>query len=258
MSYKVKTSIFEGPFDLLFHLIKKAEIDIYEVSIHQVVYQYLEYVEKLQELNSDLAGDFLVMAATLLKLKSQKLLPIPVSDSSEEDEEEIYYSSEEELFEHLMEYRKYKAVTEDLKKLEEEEEKYFTRPVKINKKSVKDKELENILENVSLQDLICSLENVIIELDEEQPEVILPEEISINGKMDEILSYLINSRKIELESFLKKQKSKAAIIITFLALLTLIKIRKVTIYQKYTFGPVIVYYLEEDTEECRERWKVSG
>ncbi|PKM83926.1 MAG: hypothetical protein CVU88_00555 [Firmicutes bacterium HGW-Firmicutes-13] len=259
MSYKEKTAAFEGPFDLLFHLIKKAEINIYEVSISEIAVQYLAYLKELHELNSEVAGDFLVMAAAMLKLKSQKLLPSNFTANDEEEEtEEVLYASEEEFFKRMMEYKQFKSTAEVLKKLEEEEQNYFSRFLKDQKNEITNKDFEELLGKVSLQDLINAMETIMAEIEKQQPEVILPEEISLTDKMNEITSLLLNSGgRAELKDLFKKQSSRSAVIVTFLALLVLIKGRKLSVKQKYTFGPIEIYYIFE-LEECEKRWKVNG
>ncbi len=244
MSYKVKTAAFEGPFDLLFHLIKKAEINIYEVSISEIAVQYLAYLKKLQELNIEVAGDFLVMAATLLKLKSQRLLPSNFIINEEEEREEILYTSEEEFFQRMMEYKQFKSSAEELKIMEEREQQYFSRTLKDQKVEIKSQDLEDLLGKVSLQDLINTMEILVAELEEQETEVILPEEISLTDKMNEITNLIIQSRgRAELKELFKNQKSRTALIVSFLALLVLIKAGKLSVKQKYTFGPIEIYYI---------------
>lgn len=260
MTYRVKTSIFEGPFDLLLHLVKKAELDIYEISLKEIVQQYLEYVKRIQEFNSEAAGDFLVMAATLLKLKSQKILPEPEAEEDLE-EEEIFYSSEKELFQRLAEYRVFKERAGKFKNLEEQEQKHYARYLEtpLEEYNIKEEEFESLLRKVTLEDLRNVLETVLNKLEEEDPQVILPEEISLTEKMEAILDFLMyNHGKVKIQEFFERQKSRPALIVSFLAVLVLIKLRKIFVQQQYTFGPIIMEYLGEGSDMEGERWEESG
>jgi len=126
--YKIKLPTFEGPFDLLFHLIKKAEVDIWSISIAEITDQYLAYLQSMKELNLDIASEFLVMAATLLRLKSKLLLPRPIKSDEEQEEEDLFeIHSAEELFQRLEEYRFFKEVAQHLLQREEEQQKIFLR-----------------------------------------------------------------------------------------------------------------------------------
>ncbi len=260
MTYKVKTSNFEGPFDLLLHLVKKAELDIYEISLKEIVQQYLEYVRRIQELNSEAAGDFLVMAATLLKLKSQKILPQP---EVEEDllDEEIFYSSEKELFQRLAEYRIFKERAVQFKKLEEQEQKHYSRYLEcpLEEENIKESDFENLLSKVTLEDLRSVLETVLMKMEEEIPQAILPEEISLTEKMEDIITFLQNNHgKAKVQNYFESQKNRPSLIVSFLALLILIKIRKISVQQQYTFGPITMEYMGEGTDMEAERWEESG
>ncbi len=261
MEYKVKTDVFEGPFDLLFHLVKKAEIDIYQVSISQIAYQYLEYVKKIQEFNPEIAGDFLVMASTLLKLKSQRLLPsVSLQGEEEAEGEGLHYSSEEELFERMLEYRKYKSTAEIMKKMEEKEKKYFYHPVKVEEEKAAGNHLKEYMGKVTLKDLTASMEKVMENLQEEEHEVILPQEISLTQKMEEIISFLDKKEKAELEELLERQRTRSSLIVTFFALLILVKLNKVSVWQKYGFGPILVTSnnVGDNSYMDEERWGTIG
>lgn len=261
MTYRVKTSIFEGPFDLLLHLVKKAELDIYEISLKEIVQQYLEYVTRIREFNSEAAGDFLVMAATLLKLKSQKILPEPEVEEDLLEEEEILYSSEKELFQRLAEYRVFKERAGQFKNLEEQEQKHYARYLEtpLEEENIKEEEFESLLSKVTLEDLRNVLETVLNKLEEEDPQVILPENISLTEKMEDILNFLMyNHGKVKIQEFFERQKSRPALIVSFLAVLVLIKLRKICVQQQYTFGPIIMEYLGEGSDMVGERWEESG
>jgi segregation and condensation protein A len=189
MPYKVKIDAFEGPLDLLLHLINRLEIDIYDIPVSQITEQYLQYIKTMNELKLDVASEFLVMAATLLAIKSKMLLP-----KHEEvfDEEESEFSYEEdprdELVERLIEYRKYKEAAHDLKALEEERGLMFTKPPSDLSDFAKDKPIEKGL-NVSLYDMLSAFQKLMRRKKLQRPMAtkIARQEISIERRMEEIL-----------------------------------------------------------------------
>ncbi|MCR3922889.1 MAG: segregation/condensation protein A, partial [Firmicutes bacterium] len=127
MEYLLSLPTFEGPFALLFHLIDKAEVDIYDISIADITSQYLETIQLMQELNLEVASDFLVMAATLLKLKSKKLLPGTITSEADEDEDSMAIDSQEELLQRLLDYRHFRDVAEELRRYEVAQKRVFVR-----------------------------------------------------------------------------------------------------------------------------------
>lgn len=242
MSYRVKLEVFEGPFDLLFHLIKKAEIDIYQVSIREITLQYIGYIKDMQQLDMRITGDFLVMASVLLKLKSQKILPSYPEELEEEHEEgeELVYASEEEFKERLLEYKLFKRAAAGLKLLEEEEDKYFPHRVNYRDNQAGEVDLESFLKGLSLEKLKDTLERLLREKEgEEDPPVIYPRGLSLKEKMEELVNFLIQDPGPErLEIFFRRQRGKEELIISFLALLALVKKRQVMARQQVPLGPI--------------------
>ena len=234
--YYVKLSAFEGPFDLLFHLINKEEVDIRDISLSKITDQYLDYLHSLPQLNTDRAGDFLVMAASLLYLKSQILLPQAPSFLQGREEEALFFGSKEELVRHLLEYNFYKSVAAKLKNREEEQNKIFLRspgPPKIL--------MVNTQLNFYGYDLGV-LQQALLNIRErkhkkeakkeaERGKIRLPDGISFLKKVRYIASRLKECTTCFLEDFLLKFE-KREIILTFAALLELAKQGRLSLHQK--------------------------
>ncbi|HEX3033288.1 MAG TPA: segregation/condensation protein A, partial [Bacillota bacterium] len=183
MAYQIRLEAFEGPFDLLFHLIEKNEVDIYNIPIADITEQYLDYIAQMQKLDIDIASEFLVMAATLLSIKSRMLLPKPPKET---DEGEGGVDPRDELVERLLEYRKFKEVAEFLKEREAVQGKVFTRNNEEEMFSSLFGEVDP-LDGVKLDDLIKALQQVLNRVDEDILPAELPrEEFSIRDKMREI------------------------------------------------------------------------
>lgn len=240
MAYQIKLEVFEGPFDLLFHLIDKNEVDIYDIPIAKITDQYMEYLSQMQMLDLDVASEFLVMAANLLAIKARMLLPKPPRETIEE---ELGTDPRDELVERLLEYRKFKQVAELLKEREKIQGKTFTR--------FNDEEMfnslfseENPLEGISMNDLLTALQEVLNRVEEEiVPQEIPREEYSIRDKMREIVRRLVfhpNGVPFS-QLFLKKKINRVEVVVTFLALLELIKLKKVTIHQSRVFEEITVF-----------------
>lgn len=235
MNYQVKLDIFEGPVELLLHLIRKEELDICSISIYKIINEYLEYVHLMQELDLEEIAEFLVLAATLLEIKSKKLLPQEVKEVVEEElEEEL----REVLKAKLEEYRKYKEVSLNLREWEQSMGLVFSRPPStINWKEEVDFDgIEG--EKISIFDLLSSLK-VVLKKAKSEPLSLERQGITIEAKMEEILSSLVKKEKgIRFEELFEKDYSRPNIIVTFIALLELIKQRRVIAWQFRLFGEI--------------------
>lgn len=245
MAYQIKLEVFEGPFDLLFHLIEKNEVDIYDIPIAKITEQYLEYISVMQMLDLELASEFLVMAANLLAIKAKMLLPKPPVSNDEIAGEE--YDPRDELVEKLLEYKKFKVMADYLQEKEILMNKVYTRP--------NDEEMfyhlfseENPLEGISMHSLLDSLQEVLdratgTELVGEIPR----EEISIREMMREIMRRLFfHNRSISFKELFRAGGSRVEIIVTFLAILELIKVGKIKAYQAKSFGDIMIYNREQE------------
>ena len=224
-TYNIKIPVFEGPFDLLLHLIKENKIDIYDIPIALITGQYLQYIEMMKELNLEIAGEFLVMAATLIHIKSRMLLPPDEEIPSEELED-----PRRELVNRLLEYQQYKEAALCLKKREEDWMKVFY------KESVSEGE-EICLFDVSLFDLLSAFKMI---LDKASPEVIsiTKETLTIKDRMSVIVEMLEGKEAFRFEEIFKEGITRVQLIVTFIALLELIKLGLAKAYQERAFGNI--------------------
>ena len=236
-AYKVKLEAFEGPLDLLIHLIRKHEVNIYDIPISLITERYLGYIELMQELNLDVAGEFLVMAATLIHLKSRTLLPRP--DPSQEDggpEED----PREALVRRLLEHQKYKAAAELLHERETLRGAQFMRPdARVADAAGADYEPE--LE-VDLFSLLAAFRGVLERANRRPRMVLPPEEMSIELRIEQLLSRLSETEACGFEDlFSDGDGSRPFMIVTFLALLEMIRLKLIRVFQAGGFGPIRVY-----------------
>ena len=241
MNYTVKLDIFEGPLDLLLYLIRKNEVDIYDIPIALITEQYLEYLDLMTVLNLDIAGDFLVMAATLAKIKSKMLLP-PSVDSEEGEEED---DTRAELMEHLLEYQQYKEVADRLKNRELLEKDIFTRTQ--IEEHIPELDKNSAVIEASLFDLVDALKKVIErkDLPGNLMEVAV-EKISVREKIGEILSTVKKNQQIIFQSLFDGLSTKYEIVVAFLALLELIRLRAIKVFQVHPHGEIRIIALDRD------------
>lgn len=228
MSYKVKLEVFEGPLDLLLYLIKKNEIDIYDIPIADITEQYLEYMELMRMLDLNIAGEFLVMAATLIHIKSKMLLPPEEPEMLPMEEED----PRDELVRRLLEYKKFKEVANVLQDLEGQRKKIFTRDVS------SETEPGEIFFEASVFDLITALTKVLKDVPKEVFQEIVKDEFTVEQKLHDLLHLLIKSPVLDLLELFKTSKNKLEIIVTFLAVLELIRLKEIIIVQKQHFGDI--------------------
>ena len=232
--YQVRLRSFEGPLDLLLYLIKKNEIDIYDIPIAEITRQYLEYLELMRELNLDIAGEFLVMAATLVYIKSKMLLPHEEVNLEEEIPED---DPRQELVQRLLEYKKFKEVAQILKEREEQSSVVFKRFITDEEKYVEFEEEFQGFE-ASIFDLTSAFTRVIKNIPKDEFQVVLEEEYSVEEKIDFILSLLDHKGVIYFSSIWKRIKNRMEAVAFFLALLELIRLKKIIIRQVGLFGDI--------------------
>jgi len=232
MSYEVKLQDFEGPLDLLFHLIQKNEVDIYDIPIAQITDQYLDHLMRMQELNLELAGEFLLMAATLIYIKSKMLLPQPPSPEEEATPED----PRQGLVERLVEYKKYKEAALLLERKEDEFRLQLTsQPQAIPEgPEVLDPEAD-------LFRLLSVFYDLLRKADQEPPFLIDREELDIRQSMVEILDRIAEKESLTLRSLLGKGRSRLQMIVTFLGLLELIRGGILKVRQYQNFGEIRIY-----------------
>jgi segregation and condensation protein A len=230
--YKVKLEIFEGPLDLLLYLIKRDEIDIYEISIERITRQYLEYLQAFKELNIDLAGEFVAMAANLIYLKSRSLLPVdqqPPEEDAEEDDPRW------ELIRQLIEYKKFKEAAAQLHLRELEQERIFAREEGSSPPA------EGLLRlgEVGIFQLINAFQNVIKRVEARQDLQEIPgERFSVSEKIDTILQRVEAGGRIPFSDLFGAIASRLEVVVTFIALLELIRLKQVRAIQKNIFDEI--------------------
>jgi segregation and condensation protein A len=236
-SYKVKLDTFEGPLDLLLHLIRKNEVNIYDIPISLITEQYLGFIEMMQELNLDVAGEFLVMAATLIHVKSRMLLPRPETSSDDVVDEE---DPREALVRRLLEHQKYKAAAELLHERETLRSAQFMRPdARVAEAAGEDYEPE--LE-VDLFSLLAAFRGVLERASRRPAMTLPPEQISIEDRMHQLLSRLSETDACGFEDlFADGDGSRAFMIVTFLALLEMIRLKLIRVFQSGGVGAIRVY-----------------
>ncbi len=247
--------VFSGPFALLFHLIEKAEVDIYEISIAEITSQYLQALKEMQELNLEIAAEFLVMAATLLKLKSKKLLPETVEVTAETGEEEILViDSREELVQRLLEYRYFRDVAAELRRCEAAQKRVYIRSLG-GKALLVNPDEEITLAGVTLPALLEAFQRLLAER-ERQPQEIAPDDLSVQDKMQAILKAVRGKKDgMDFRELFPPQAGISEIITTFIALLELIRLRKIVVWQSGPFGRLLVMRKSRAERGSRSAWK---
>lgn len=230
--YQIKLDAFEGPLDLLMHLIEKNKINIYDIPIAEITEQYMEYLDQFKEFNIEVASGFLVMAATLLQIKSRVLLPKSPKLESDMEEEEI--DPRKELVERLLEYKRFKEVSEVLDQLAVNQAKhFFKQPETLMTKYLP-------LEGLPISSLLDAFK-VVLSATVEKTAIVERDPFTIEEKMKDIISLLHKNKKITLftDTF-SCAANRAEMITTFLALLELIKLKRIFIEQQYAFAPIYI------------------
>ena len=241
MEYKIVLEKFEGPLDLLLHLIEKSKVDIYDIPISMITNQYIQYINNLQEYNLEVASEFFVMAATLLEIKSKMLLP-SIKDNDDEQLQLEELDPREELVRKLIEYKKYKNAAEELKLKEEIQQKVFFKPKEEIEYESNNEDF--VIEGLRLEDLFNLFNKVIYKYKniskKEFMHEIKRDEVTIEEGMELILHKLQNFKSLRFEDLFEPIITKGKIVAIFLGLLELIKMKKVVITQEYNFDNIIV------------------
>ena len=240
---KVKVADFEGPFDLLLHLIKKNKMNIYNIEIYKVTNQYLEYLNTRKVMDLEITSEFIVVAATLIEIKSKNLLPKVKVDEEEESEEDI----EKRLMERLIEYKKIKNVSEFFKNKYINAGEVFSKKPEIIEE-IKPEKIDNddIFKNLTLLDLYNLYNKILETYREKQNKVnvvqkkIYVDKYKVEDKMEELLERFNSSEVIEFNNLMKESTCKLETVVTFLALLELIKIRTIQVFQDESFSNILI------------------
>jgi segregation and condensation protein A len=253
LPYQVRVEKFEGPLDLLLHLIKKNEINIYDIPIAMIAQQYLSYIEAMKDLNLTVAGEFLVMAATLLQIKSKMLLP--VEETADDDEEGP--DPREELVRRLLEYKTFKEAARQLDNQERMWREIYSRPAALREDVAQSD--ETLLDNIGLFDLVDALQEILNRTPGKKLLEIIPDNLTVRDRMTVILEALEGQESIGFEALFEASCHRLVIIVTFLALLELIRVRTVRAYQAENFGPILLsraFSLVPDPAELDEsEWR---
>ncbi len=231
--YKVNLEVFEGPLDLLLYLIKRDEVDIYDVTVERITAQYLEFMEAFEMLDLEVAGDFVVMAANLIYLKSRALLPVAVQPPEEESEEE---DPRWELVRQLLEYKKFKEAAAHLHEREVKREGLFPRVPEKPETAA-----ERPLGDVSVFDLINAFNSILKRINQkDNVREIFEENYTVGDKIDLIMKLLAHGVPLKFTELFSEAASRTEIVVTFLALLELIRLKRLRVVQQEPFGEIEV------------------
>ena len=240
MSYEIKLDIFEGPLDLLLYLIRKNEIDIYNIPIALITEQYLGYLDLMRSLNLDLAGEYLVLAATLIHIKSRMLLPPVESDDETEEGED----PRAELVQQLLEYQTFKEAALNLEGRPLLERDVFTRGALLEEPADAEEEEEAVIE-VGIYELVQAFRRIISGLDQSEDLAIDTEKMSLADRINEIMERLSEEKQLTFTELLGERMDRKRIVYTFLAILELMKLRMVRAYQSGPFGAIRLFLAVE-------------
>ena len=243
MGIPVKLEVFEGPLDLLLHLIDKNKVDIYDIPIVEITNQYMEYIREMQEKDLNIMSEFLLMAATLLDIKSRMLLPAEVNEDGEEEDPRA------ELVEQLLQYKMYKYMSYELRDRQMDGE------MRMFKESTIPDEVKAYEEPVDMDVLLdgltlAKLNNIFKEVMKKQVDKIDPvrstfgkiekEEVTVEDKLEYLNEYITSHKKFSFRQLLTKQKTRTQIVVTFLAILEMMKIGTIIVEQENTFDDIII------------------
>lgn len=237
-SYRVRLDEFEGPLDLLLHLIKKNEINIYDIPIAAITKQYLDYISVMKYLNLDVAGEFLVMAATLIHIKSRMLLPVETDGDEDDDGGE---DPRAELVRRLLEYKQFKEAAAELVERGRQWREVFGRPAfcGTERKSLPEEIDEEPLE-LTLFDLVDAFQDIVQRTPGKAFVEVTPDHLTVKDRMNYILERLEYEAAIPFESLFMPEEGRLFVIVTFLGLLELIRIKLVRAYQAEAFGAILL------------------
>jgi segregation and condensation protein A len=232
--YQVKFEVFEGPLDLLLYLIKKEEVDIYSVNLTKLATQFIEYIEMMREFDLEIAGEFLVMASTLMYIKSRELLP--VDQQAQVEEEEDGEDPRWELIRQLVEYKKFKDAAAQLQELEARQEGVYPRlPIK----PVFEEEKPLAKPDVSIFDLLNAVNSVLKRFEKrDNPREIYEDKWSVSEKIEHIVKVMTTQAAVRFSELFENATSRSEVVCTFLALLELIRLKQLVCAQSGDFGEI--------------------
>ncbi|AGB40582.1 hypothetical protein Halha_0609 [Halobacteroides halobius DSM 5150] len=251
MGYEVKIDTFEGPIDLLLHLLNKNEVQIYDIKISEITDQYLDYIATMQKLDLDVASEFLIMAARLIEVKAETLLPSKQGQDQDKDKKDNK-DPRQKLVERLLEYKKYKDLATKLQAFEAEERKSYTRNVAPLLSQLEFEE-ENPLEDIGVDDFAAAFKKVLIrhklkqeDKTEDKQEGIshlTPQEVTIKEQQGYIMQQLVATKGLNFTDLFVDLETKLEIVVTFMAVLELIKMKEVKVEQIDNFARIKIYHV---------------
>lgn len=257
----VKLQVFEGPLDLLLHLIDKNKVNIYDIPIVEITRQYLEYVNQMEREDLNIVSDFLVMAATLLDIKSRMLLPAKEDEEGEEEDPRA------ELVARLLEYKRYKMMAQELLDLEEDAQGILFKPPTVPKEVAKYEppvDLDQLLDGLTLAKLQRIFEGVMKRQEDKVDPIrssfgtIKKEPVSLEERVMDVLRFARKKRRFSFRQMLTRQGDKLEIVVTFLAVLELMKVGKLSLTQEHTFDDMEIEILEKEGEETEPELDLQG
>lgn len=249
-NYSVDLDVFQGPLDLLLYLIRKDEIDIYDIPIARITEQYMQYVEMMKILNLELAGEYILMAATLIRIKAKLLLPVDGEDGEESD-------PRQELVAALLEYKKFKEASEILREKRLLEERVFVPPPIGGNKKAK----VVLSDSTTLYDLLTAFREVLERIGKDQFYEIEPEELTIEDRVTRIIEVLANKESASFQELFSDIPRKMVAILTFMAILELTRVHRIVIRQSLPFSELRIYRgdrYEEDTKNLEFISQISS
>lgn len=233
MEYEVKIDAFEGPLDLLLHLIKESKVDIWDIKIVDITDQYLNYIKSMEKLNLNIASEYLVMASELMEMKSRMLLPRYESEETEDEED-----PREQLIHKLIEYQKYKDMTKSFKELEEVRREFYTKAPESLKEYAPEGTI--ISSDVTLDDLMIAFQKFLKRKELEKPlsTTVTTKEITVEDRRKSIKKILTEKKKVDFFE-LFEEVTKEYVVVTFLAILEMAKKQELTIHQENNFDNIV-------------------
>ncbi|RJP29733.1 MAG: chromosome segregation protein ScpA [Candidatus Omnitrophota bacterium] len=249
--YKIKLDIFEGPLDLLLYLVKKDHLNIYDIPIKEVTEQYLRYLELMRLLDLNIAGEFLVMAATLLQIKSKMLLPAEKEEAPEAEAED----PRAELVRRLLEYEKFKEIAQDLRERESAQQEVFKRPKLPEKQDAAGK--NEVYFEANLFDLIAAFSRALEDVPKELFYEVIKDEFTVEDKIHQILHLLLVEQSVQISRLFSEARNKIEVVVTFLGILELIRLKEIVARQKSLFGEIEVVRNKENIIPYERRNKAE-
>jgi len=233
--YQVRIEAFEGPLDLLLHLIRSQELDIYDIPIAQITDQYLEYLEFMESLDLALAGEFLEMAATLIRIKVRMLLPAPEKEGDEDED------PRQDLVRRLVEYKEFKEAARSLSEREDDRRQHHPRAVDVSPFLDEEPDTEELLKDVTLFDLVDALRDVLSRVPHRiDVHAVDLEEVTVEERIDHLRRAMQAGRPMRFSELFEETAGRAQIVVTFIALLELIKRGELRATQERVFGDIAI------------------